>query len=55
LGIIITGSGSLLCALAPGFNWLVGARVLVGLGTSMTTLAGLTVIIESTPLTAQGG
>jgi MFS family permease len=33
---------------------LVGARVLVGLGISMTTLAGLTVIIESTPLTAQG-
>jgi MFS family permease len=54
LGIIITGSGSLLCALAPGFNWLVGTRVLVGLGSSMTTLAGLTVIIESTPLTAQG-
>jgi predicted MFS family arabinose efflux permease len=54
LGIIITGSGSLLCAFAPGFSWLVGARVLVGLGSSMTTLAGLTVIIESTPLTAQG-
>jgi MFS family permease len=54
LGIIITGSGSLLCAFAPGFNWLVGARVLVGLGSSMTTLAGLTVIIESTPLAAQG-
>jgi DHA1 family multidrug resistance protein-like MFS transporter len=54
LGILITGSGSLLCALAPGFNWLVGARVLVGLGSSMTTLAGLTVIIESTPLRAQG-
>jgi MFS transporter, DHA1 family, multidrug resistance protein len=54
LGIILTGSGSLLCAFAPGFYWLVGARVLVGLGISMTTLAGLTVIIESTPLTAQG-
>jgi MFS family permease len=54
LGIIITGVGSLLCALAPSFYWLVGARVLVGLGVSMTTLAGLTVIIESTPLTAQG-
>jgi predicted MFS family arabinose efflux permease len=53
-GISITGSGSLLCAFAPGFYWLVGARVLVGLGVSMTTLAGLTVIIESTPLTAQG-
>ena len=29
LGIIITGVGSLLCAFAPGFYWLVGARVLV--------------------------
>jgi DHA1 family multidrug resistance protein-like MFS transporter len=54
LGIIITGVGSLLCAFAPGFYWLVGARVLVGLGISINTLAGLTVIIESTPLTAQG-
>jgi MFS family permease len=54
LGIVITGIGSLLCALAPGFYWLVGARVLVGLGISITTLAGLTVIIEATPLTAQG-
>jgi DHA1 family multidrug resistance protein-like MFS transporter len=54
LGILITGIGSLLCAFAPGFYWLVGARVLVGLGISITTLAGLTVIIESTPLTAQG-
>jgi MFS family permease len=53
-GIVITGIGSLSCALVPGFYWLVGARVLVGLGISMTTLAGLTVIIESTPLTAQG-
>jgi predicted MFS family arabinose efflux permease len=53
-GISITGIGSLLCALAPGFYWLVGARMLVGLGVSMTTLAGLTVIIESTPLSAQG-
>jgi DHA1 family multidrug resistance protein-like MFS transporter len=54
LGIIITGIGSFLCALTPGFYGLVGARVLVGLGISMTTLAGLTAIIESTPLVAQG-
>jgi MFS family permease len=54
LGIILAGIGSLLCAFAPGFYWLVGARVLGGIGTSITTLAGLTVIIESTPLTAQG-
>jgi MFS transporter, DHA1 family, multidrug resistance protein len=53
-GIIVTGVGSVLCAFAPGFYWLVGARVLLGLGISTTTLAGLTVIIESTPLTAQG-
>jgi MFS family permease len=45
---MITGIGSLLCALAAGFYWLVGARVLVGLGISITTLAGLTVIIEPT-------
>jgi MFS transporter, DHA1 family, multidrug resistance protein len=54
LGIIITGVGSLFCAFAPGFYWLVAARVLVGLGVSINTLAGLTVIIESTPLSAQG-
>lgn len=54
LGIIITGIGSLLCAFAPGFYWLAGARVLGGIGISITTLAGLTVIIESTPPTAQG-
>jgi predicted MFS family arabinose efflux permease len=53
-GIVIAGVGSLLCALAPGFYWLVGARVLVGLGISITTLAALTAIIETTPLTAQG-
>jgi predicted MFS family arabinose efflux permease len=53
-GITITGIGSLLCALAPGFYWLVGARVFIGLGVSLTTLAGLTVIIEATPTTAQG-
>ena len=40
LGIMITGLGSLLCALAPGFYWLISARVLVGLGISITTLAG---------------
>jgi DHA1 family multidrug resistance protein-like MFS transporter len=54
LGIIIAGTGSLLCAFAPGFYWLVGARMLGGTGVSITTLAGLTVIIESTPLSAQG-
>ncbi|MBI3325498.1 MAG: MFS transporter [Nitrospinae bacterium] len=53
-GITLAGVGSLLCALAPSFYWLVGARVLIGLGISITTLAGLTVIIEATPLTAQG-
>jgi len=53
-GIMVTAVGSLLCMLAPGFYWLVGARVLIGLGISITTLAGLTVIIEATPRTAQG-
>lgn len=53
-GIVVTGIGSLLCAIAPSFYWLVGARVLIGFGISVTTLAGLTIIIEATPVTAQG-
>lgn len=53
-GITITGVGSLLCALAPSFYWLVGARVFIGLGVALSTLAALTVMVEATPLTAQG-
>jgi MFS family permease len=54
LGIMVAGVGSLFCTFAFGFFGLIGARVLVGLGISITTLAGLTVIIESTAPTAQG-
>lgn len=53
-GIVVAGIGSLLCTFAPGFYWLVGARVLIGLGMSLTALAGLTVMIQATPRTAQG-
>jgi MFS family permease len=40
--------------LAPGFFWLVGAQMLVGLGSSVTRLASLTVVVGATPRTAMG-
>jgi FSR family fosmidomycin resistance protein-like MFS transporter len=53
-GICLTGFGLLCCALAPGFYWLVGARVLLGFGVSMARFACLTVIVTATSRTAQG-
>jgi predicted MFS family arabinose efflux permease len=53
-GIGLTGLGLLCCALAPGFYWLVGARVLLGFGVSMARFACLTVMVTATPRTAQG-
>jgi predicted MFS family arabinose efflux permease len=53
-GIIITIMGLLCCTLAPGFYWLVGARVLLGFGVSMTGVASLMVVVTTTPRTAQG-
>jgi MFS family permease len=54
LGIILTAIGLICCTLAPGFYWLVGARVLLGLGVSMTGVASLMAIVVATPRTAQG-
>ena len=53
-GICLTGLGLLCCALAPGFYWLVGSRVLLGFGVSMARFACLTVMVTATPRTAQG-
>jgi FSR family fosmidomycin resistance protein-like MFS transporter len=53
-GICLTGLGLLCCALAPGFYWLVGARVLLGFGVSMARFACLTVMVTATARTAQG-
>src|SRR5262245_28371232 len=53
-GIALTGIGLIGCGLAPGFFWLVGAQMLVGLGSSVTRLASLTVVVAATPRTAMG-
>lgn len=53
-GIVLTAIGLLGCALAPGFYWLVGAQMLLGLGGSMTRIAGLTVVVAATPPSAMG-
>jgi MFS family permease len=53
-GIVLTGIGLIGCMLAPGFFWLVGAQMLVGLGSSVTRLASLTVVVAATPRTAMG-
>lgn len=53
-GITITIMGLLCCTLAPGFYWLMGARVLLGFGVSMTGVASLMVVVTTTPRTAQG-
>jgi MFS family permease len=53
-GICLAGFGLLCCALAPSFYWMVGARVVLGFGTSMARFACLTVIVTATPRTAQG-
>ena len=53
-GIALTGVGLLGCVLAPSFFWLVGAQMLVGLGSSITRLASLTVVVAATPRAAMG-
>jgi predicted MFS family arabinose efflux permease len=53
-GIVLTAMGLLASALAPGFYWLVGAQMLLGLGGSITRVAGLTVVVAATPPSAMG-
>lgn len=40
-------AGSLLCSLAPGFGWLVAARVLQGIGGGMLTPVGATMVYRA--------
>jgi MFS family permease len=53
-GIVLTGIGLLCCVLAPNFFCLVGAQVVLGLGSSITRLASLTVVVAATPRAAMG-
>ncbi|MEO0494818.1 MAG: MFS transporter, partial [Actinomycetota bacterium] len=50
-GVAIFAFGSVLCALAPGTWWLVGARVVQGVGGSITMAAGFAVMLPEFPPT----
>lgn len=50
-GVAIFAVGSVLCALAPGTWWLVAARVVQGLGGSITMAAGFAVMLPEFPPT----
>jgi len=50
-GVAIFGLGSMLCALAPGLGWLIGARVVQGIGGSITMAAGFAVMLPEFPAT----
>ena len=39
-GVAVFGLGSVLCAIAPGVGWLIGARLVQALGGSIVTAAG---------------
>jgi EmrB/QacA subfamily drug resistance transporter len=43
-GLLIFSSGSLLCSLAPGLDWLIGARMLQAVGGSMLNPVAMSII-----------
>src|SRR5882724_2829359 len=50
LGGLVTAAGNLLCAYAPGFGVLVGARFVAGAGAALVLIAGQIVLADiSTP------
>ena len=50
-GVAIFGVGSMLCAAAPGVGWLIGARVVQGIGGSITVASGFAVMLPEFPAT----
>ena len=48
-GVAIFGLGSVLCAIAPGVGWLIGARLVQALGGSIVTAAGFAVFLPDFP------
>ncbi|MEM9464463.1 MAG: MFS transporter [Actinomycetota bacterium] len=50
-GVAIFAVGSMFCALAPGTGWLIAARVVQGIGGSVTMAAGFAVMLPEFPPT----
>jgi EmrB/QacA subfamily drug resistance transporter len=53
-GVAVFGLGSMLCALAPGAGWLIAARVVQGIGGSVTLAAGFAVMLPEFPPNRRG-
>lgn len=53
-GFIVFTIGSLLCGLAPSVNWLIGFRVLQGVGAALILALGMALVTEAFPPTERG-
>jgi EmrB/QacA subfamily drug resistance transporter len=53
-GFVIFTVGSVLCGLSPSVHWLIGFRVLQGLGASMIMALGMAIVTESFPSRERG-
>lgn len=53
-GLVIFTLGSVLCGLSPSVYWLVGFRVVQGIGAAMTMALGAAIVTESFPPTERG-
>jgi EmrB/QacA subfamily drug resistance transporter len=53
-GFVVFTAGSLLCGLAPTVGWLIGFRVLQGVGAALILALGLAILTEAFPSSERG-
>jgi len=53
-GVVIFTLGSVLCGLAPSVYWLIGFRVLQGIGSAMMMALGFAIVTEAFPPSERG-
>jgi EmrB/QacA subfamily drug resistance transporter len=53
-GFVVFTAGSVLCGLSPTVYWLVGARVLQGVGAAMILALGMAIVTEAFPPNKRG-
>jgi EmrB/QacA subfamily drug resistance transporter len=54
VGFIVFTAGSVLCGLSPTIHWLIGARVLQGIGAAMIMALGMAIVTEAFPPNERG-
>ncbi|GEO68301.1 MFS transporter [Levilactobacillus acidifarinae] len=53
-GLTIFTVGSVFCALAPNIDWLIGARVIAGVGASVMTPLSMAILTNALPVSQRG-